>query len=161
MIHAGVGADVAMARFGYHHWIRANQAARLFQNYFHLPGIFLLPRTNGLSLRRRLDCCKLDDSTFGLRNYFLRDHEDVAILKTQTCFAGGIGYLFGEIVAAANLGQSGQANQAHIGACSPSLLCRWAGCETLGHVRGREILRDPAKAFTCKTPAFKKPEWCA
>jgi len=66
----------------------------------------------------------MDDRTFGLRNYFLRDNENVAVLKMQTRLASGIGYLFGEIVVAVNLGQSGQANQAHIRTRSASLLYR-------------------------------------
>jgi len=114
MIDAGIGANEAVACFSDEHVVAANDAPRLLQDYFHETRILLLPLRDGLCLRRRLDGRQPDRRAFSLRNNLLCDDQDVAVFETYACFAGGICYLFGQIVAALNLRQSMQAKQAHI-----------------------------------------------
>src|SRR5258708_3670563 len=113
MVDTGIGADEAVACFGDQHVIAADNAPRLFQDYFHEPGIFLLPLRDGLRLERGPDCGQPDYGAFGLGNNFLRDDEDVAVFESDACFAGGVSYLSGEIVAELNLRQSRQAKQSY------------------------------------------------
>ena len=113
MVDAGIGADEAVARFGDQHVIAADDAPRLFQNYFHEPGIFLLPLRDGLRLERRADCRQPDYGAFGLGDNFLRDDEDIAVFESDACFASSVCNLSGEILAEMNLRQSRQAKQAY------------------------------------------------
>src|SRR6267154_3027116 len=113
MVDAGIGADEAVARFGDQHVIAADDAPRLFQDYFHEPRVLLLPLRDGLRLERRPDCRQPDYSAFGFGNNFLRDDEDVAVFERDARFACSVCYLSGEIVAEANLRQSGQTKQAY------------------------------------------------
>src|SRR6266851_2041914 len=113
MVDTGIGADEAVARFGDQHVIAADDAPRLFQDYFHEPRVLLLPLRDGLRLERWPDCGQPDYGAFGLGNNFLRDNEDVSVFESDACFACSVCYLSGEIVAEANLRQSGQAKQAY------------------------------------------------
>src|SRR6266851_1860212 len=113
MVDTGIGADEAVARFGDQHVIAADDAPRLFQNYFHEPRVFLLPLRDGLRLERRPNRGQPDYGAFGLGDNFLRDDEDVAVFERDACFAGSVCYLSGEIVAEMNLRQSRQAKQAY------------------------------------------------
>src|SRR5260370_28478490 len=71
-------------------------------------------------------------------------------------FAGGICYVRGQIVAAVNLGQSGEAKQAHIRIRRRRLLRGRADYGTLGHERRIEILREPRRRFTCEKRDARK-----
>ena len=111
MIDTGIGAHEAVACFGDQHVIAADDAPRLFQDYFHEPRVLLLPLRDGLRLERGPNCGEPDYGAFGLGNNFLRDDEDVAVFESDARFAGGVSYLSSEIVAELNLRQTGQAKQ--------------------------------------------------
>jgi len=95
MIHARIGADVAVECFGNEHGIAADEAPRFFQDHFHEPGIFLLPLRDGPCLRRRRDGCQTPLASFGFRNNLLRHDKDIAVFEMQARFARGICYLSG------------------------------------------------------------------
>src|SRR5258708_33604658 len=154
MVDAGIGADEAVARFGDQHVIAADDAPRLSKDYFHEPGIFLLPLRDGLRLERWPDCGQPDYGAFGLGNNFLRDDEDVSGFETDARSAGSVYYLSGKIVAMLNLRQPGHAEQLHTGKESANKPRRWAGTGAFGHKHGIEILRDTAGAFICQTTVF-------
>ena len=158
MINACIGAHVAVTRFGDQHGIGANEALRFVKDYFHEPRIFLLPLGDGLCLWRRHDRSQFHDGAFGLRNNFLRDDKNVSVFKLHACFGGGICNLLREIVAAVNLRQTPQTQQAHIRIGGGNLLCRRAGVETLGHERRRGILREARGRFTCENGMRRKTE---
>ena len=142
MIDTGIGAHEAVACFGDQHVIAADDAPRLFQDYFHEPGIFLLPLCDGLRLERWPDCGQPDYGAFGLGNNLLRDDQDVSVFESDACFASSVCNLSGEIVAEMNLRQSRQAKQAYTRTDNGRVRRRRAGTGTFGHERGIEILRD-------------------
>ncbi len=89
MIHACIGADVAVMRFGNQHGVAANEASRFLKNNFNEARVFLLPLGDGLGLGRRRDGCQLNERALGLRDNFLRDDQNVAVFKVQPRFACG------------------------------------------------------------------------
>src|SRR5260370_540505 len=156
MVHASIGTDIAVASFGNQHGIGADKAAGFFQDDFHKARVFLLPQRDGLRLGRRLDRFQLDDRAFSLRNNLLRDDEDVAVFKMHAHFAGSDCNLFGEIFAAANLGQSWHTDEAHIGIGSRSLFRRRAGYGTLGHTRRKKSYATRRELSSAKMREMKK-----
>ena len=156
MIDTRIGADVAVTRFGNQHGISANEATRFLQDYFHQTRIFLLPLGDGLCRWRRHDRFKVDDRAFSLRNDFLSNDENVPVFKTHVRFAGGNCYLSGEIVPAANLRHAGESKQAYVRIYAGGFFCGGARLGTLGHDRGRGILRELRRRFTCEKRNARK-----
>ena len=66
MVDSGIGADVAVTRFGNQHGIAANEAFRFVQDHFHKASVFLLPVGDDLRFWGRHDRFQIDDSTFSL-----------------------------------------------------------------------------------------------
>src|SRR5258708_29077508 len=156
MVDARIGANETVACVGDQHVIAADDAPRLFQDYFHERSVLLLPLRDGLRLERRPDCRQPDYSAFGLGNNFLRDDEDVSVFESDACFACSVCYLSREIVAELNLRQSGQTKQAYTRTDSGRVRRRRAGTGAFGHNHGIEILRDPRRRFTYEKHRRKK-----
>src|SRR6266704_4831573 len=156
MVDPGIGADETVVSFRNQDLLAAHDAPRLLQNDFNDARVLLQTMGNGNRFNRRSYLCKPDHRSFGLGNDLLSDDENVAIFEVYPCFPGRIRYSFGKVISPANFREPRDAKQPQAGSGRRSVLRGRGGFRRSGHERGRGILREPGKAFTCREVSREK-----
>src|SRR6266704_2347038 len=156
MVDPGIGADETVVSFRNQDLLAAHDAPRLLQNDFNDARVLLQTMGNGNRFNRRFYLCKPDHRSFGLGNDLLSDDKNVAIFEVYPCFPGRIRYSFGKVISPANFREPRDAKQPQAGSGRRSVLRGRGGFRRSGHERGRGILREPGKAFTCREVSREK-----
>src|SRR6266581_3040202 len=156
MVNPGIGADETVVSFRNQDVLAAHDAPRLLQNDFNDARVLLQSMGDGNRLNRRFYLCKPDHRSFGLGNDLLSDDKNVAIFEVYPCFPGRIRYSFGKVISPANFREPRDAKQPQAGSGRRSVLRGRGGFRGSGHERGRGILREPGKAFTCREVSREK-----
>src|SRR6266581_6971232 len=156
MVNPGIGADETVVSFRNQDVLAAHDAPRFLQNDFNDARVLLQPMGNGNRLNRRFYLCKPDHRSFGLGNDLLSDDKNVAIFEVHPSFPRRIRYSFGKVISPANFREPRDAKQPQAGSGRRSVLRGRGGFRRSGHERGRGILREPGKAFTCREVSREK-----
>src|SRR6266568_531261 len=156
MVDPGIGADETVVSFRNQDLLAAHDAPRLLQNDFNDARVLLQTMGNGNRFNRRFYLCKPDHRSFGLGNDLLSDDKNVAIFEAHPSFPRRIRYSFGKVISPANFREPRDAKQPQAGSGRRSVLRGRGGFRRSGHERGRGILREPGKAFTCREVSREK-----
>src|SRR6266478_1848475 len=150
MVNPGIGADETVVSFRNQDVLAAHDAPRFLQNDFNDARVLLQTMGDGNRLNRRFYLCKPDHRSFGLGNDLLSDDKNVAIFEAHPCFPRRTGYAIRKVISPANFREPRDAKQPQAGSGRRSVLRGRGGFRRSGHERGRGILREPGKAFTCR-----------
>lgn len=110
-VHAGIGADEAMARLGNNHGaLHPHDAARFPQHKLDDPRILLVFSGPPLRSRGRFDRVETHDSSFRLGHNLLCHYEHISLVENETLPFDGFSKQPSDIVAGRNFWQPRQRN---------------------------------------------------